>query len=358
MKNGLWVLFYFIRWRLPNRLIMMSTFCSNPLLSLGFKIMTLKTWQTQLSECISSISELCDYVGISRLNIETPFKIKVPKAFADRIQKNNPEDPLLLQVLTQTQELEITEGFCADPLQEKSFNPLPGLLHKYHGRVLVMLHGTCAIHCRYCFRRSFPYENNKPGLSGFKKIIDYLNQDPSIEEIIFSGGDPLINSDSMLSSLLSQLNTIPHLKRIRFHTRLPIVLPDRITDELITALKTTHCQLIMVIHSNAAEEVDHSVYLALQKLKPHMILLNQAVLLKNINDTKEKQIKLHKRLFECGVLPYYLHLLDKVEGIAHFEVSQEQAKKLMLEIQAELPGYLVPKLAQEVPKEKSKKVIL
>ncbi len=325
--------------------------------------MTQKTWQTQLAECITSLPELCEYLNISLLDIEKRlpaaqlFSIKVPRSFADRIQKKNLQDPLLLQVLAKTEELKPTEGFCTDPLQEKNSNPLPGLLHKYQGRVLIMLHGTCAIHCRYCFRRNFPYDDNRPGLAGFKKILNYLQEDASIEEVIFSGGDPWVNSDALLTSLLTQLNTVSHLKRVRFHTRLPVVLPDRITDGLITALKTSHHELVLVIHSNSAQEIDRSVQNALLKLKPHMTLLNQAVLLRGINDTPEQQIQLHKTLFNCGVLPYYLHLLDKTQGVAHFDVPEEEAKNLIKIIQSQLPGYLVPRLAREVPMEKSKTVI-
>lgn len=322
-----------------------------------------QTWQAQLADSLTSLPALCEYTHNSLLDLESRlpavqhFPIKVPKVFADRIQKNNLTDPLLLQVLATPDELKITEGFCTDPLQEKDANPLPGLLHKYKGRVLIMLHGTCAIHCRYCFRRNFPYDDNKPGTLGFQKILNYLKTDPSIEEVIFSGGDPLVNSDRLLSSMLSDLNLIPHLKRVRFHTRIPVVLPARITENFIQALNTSQHELIMVIHANSAQEIDHSVHQALLKLKPHMTLLNQAVLLRGINNTPTQQIQLHKTLFQAGVLPYYLHLLDKTQGTAHFEVSEQEARELIKAIQAELPGYLVPRLAREVPMEKSKRLI-
>jgi len=334
-------------------------------------INALGTWQEQLSNCISSLDQLYAYLELSPQDLgldlnpdlknlstaaASQFKIKVPMAYAQRISKKNPQDPLLLQVLAQPQEQLETIGYCKDPLAETNtkFNPLPGLLHKYHGRVLIMLHGTCAIHCRYCFRRHFPYEKNRPGKLGLEKILNYLNQDSSIQEIILSGGDPLINSDSYLENLIQEFNQIPHLKKLRFHTRIPVVLPDRITDDFVNILKKFKGQLIMVLHSNSAQEIDQSVKQALNKLRPFMILLNQAVLLKGVNDQKDQQINLHQTLFESGVLPYYLHLLDKVQGTAHFDISESDALKLIQEIQAELPGYLVPKLARELPYEKSK----
>ncbi len=332
-------------------------------------IYSLGTWQEQLSNCINSLDQLYAYLELSPENLDldlnpalkdlstaaaSQFKIKIPMAFAQRIQKKNPKDPLLLQVLAQPAEQLETPGYEKDALSESEFNPLPGLLHKYPGRVLIMLHGTCAIHCRYCFRRHFPYDQNRPGKLGLEKILNYLNQDGSIQEIILSGGDPLINSDSYLENLIHEFNQIPHLKTLRFHTRIPVVLPDRITNELVKILNNFKGQLVMVLHSNSAQEIDQDVKIALKKLRPSMTLLNQAVLLKNINHTKEQQINLHKTLFESGVLPYYLHVLDKVQGTAHFDVPEQEALKLIQEIQAELPGYLVPKLAREIPHKKSK----
>lgn len=327
----------------------------------------LGTWQEQLSSSIHSLEQLYAYLELTPQDFPAlffnknlsekaaeHFKIKVPLAYAQRITKKNPQDPLLLQVLAQPAEQLETPGYTKDALSESAFNPLPGLLHKYHGRVLIMLHGTCAIHCRYCFRRNFPYDQNRPGKLGLEKILNYLNQDASIQEIILSGGDPLINSDSYLENLIREFNQIPHLKTLRFHTRIPVVLPDRITDNFVKILNQFKGQLVMVLHSNSAQEIDQAVKTALKKLRPSMTLLNQAVLLKNINHTKDQQINLHKTLFESGVLPYYLHVLDKVEGTAHFDMTEQEALKLIQEIQAELPGYLVPKLAREIPYQKSK----
>ncbi len=325
------------------------------------------SWQEQLANSINSLDDLYAYLELNpqdfpelflnkNLSEEAAlqFKIKVPLAYAQRITKKNPKDPLLLQVLAQPEEQLETLGYEKDALSESEFNPLPGLLHKYHGRVLVMLHGTCAIHCRYCFRRHFPYDQNRPGKAGLEKILNYLKQDSSIEEVILSGGDPLINSDSFLNYLIQELNLIPHLSRLRFHTRIPVVLPDRITDELVKILSNFKGELILVLHSNSAQEIDDLVKQALKKLRPFMTLLNQAVLLKNINNTKEQQIDLHKTLFKSGVLPYYLHVLDKVQGTAHFDLPEQEALELIKAIQAELPGYLIPKLAREIPHEKSK----
>ena len=317
-----------------------------------------KTWQHQLAHCIQSLPELYEYIQLEPpadfLNQALDFPIKTTHAFANRIQKNNPNDPLLLQILASPSEFLITENFYKDPLEEKKFNPLPGVLHKYKNRILIMLHGQCAIHCRYCFRRNFPYSENQPSATQFEKILEYLNQNPDISEVIFSGGDPLIISDHRLSDIFKQLRKINSLQRIRFHTRIPVVLPDRITPEFTQILSQAPAPLVITLHVNHAQEIDASVRAALSSLKPHAILLNQAVLLKNINNNLQTQINLHQTLFQCGVLPYYLHLLDKVQGTAHFDIPEQEALELIQQLQANLPGYLVPKLAREIPGKPSK----
>lgn len=322
-----------------------------------------ESWQAQLSNCIQSLSCLYQYLDVNtticeeQIKAEKFFPIKITRAYADRIDPKNPQDPLLLQVLAQTNEMKPNPGFSQDPLEEANSNAIAGLLHKYKSRVLLMTGGQCAIHCRYCFRRHFRYEDNTPGRAGFHKICDYITADKNINEAILSGGDPLVNSDKQLNFMIRELEKIPHLKTIRIHTRLPVVLPDRMTDELIAILTGTRLKVVMVIHANHAQEIDLNVKAVLNKLKMQMILLNQFVLLKGINDNIQDLCNLQTTLFDCGVLPYYCHLPDKVEGTAHFDVSKEKALELIALCQAELPGYLVPRLAKEEAGKPSKTVI-
>lgn len=278
------------------------------------------------------------------------FPLKVPKTFVERMEKGNPNDPLLLQVLPLNQELFSPQGYHTDPVAEQNANPIPGLLHKYHGRVLITLSGACGIHCRYCFRRHFPYADNNPGKQGWEKIFAYLRDDKSIHEVILSGGDPLVVSDVMLGDFIKQLETIPHIRLLRIHTRLPIVIPQRITTELLIALTSTRLQIVFVVHVNHAQEINDGVKASLDKIRSHnMTLLNQTVLLKGINDNLKTLVDLSYALFCAGILPYYLHVLDKVQGAAHFDLPESQALKLHQAMQAQLPGYLVPRLVREVP---------
>ena len=278
------------------------------------------------------------------------FKLKIPPHFLKKIDFSNPKDPLLLQVLPQAAETLNTPGYVTDVLQEQQANVMPGMLHKYHGRVLFITSPNCAINCRYCFRREFPYAENTPGKAGWQKALDYIRQDASITEVILSGGDPFTLTDASLLFLIEQLNTIPHLTRLRFHTRVPVVMPERFTDELLQTLNQIRLQRILVIHSNHPKEIDQPVTDVLAQLKKlNFTLLNQAVLLKGVNDNADTLIQLSETLFAAGALPYYLHLLDKVKGVAHFDVDVKKAKHLIQEIAKQLPGYLVPKLVQEQP---------
>src|SRR3990167_1645414 len=311
-------------------------------------------WQQSLSSAITDISELCDtlQLPISDSDLikqaQHSFALRVPREFVARMEKGNPHDPLLLQVLPQAIEMQKTPGFSADTLNENQKNPVPGLLHKYPNRVLLTLTGACAINCRYCFRKSFPYEENNPSRANWNRALDYIAQDKNIDEVILSGGDPLILKDNLIAEFVSQLEKISHVERLRIHTRLPIVIPQRVTDEWIAWMQTTRFQTVVVLHCNHANEIDESVLIALKKLRVAATVLNQSVLLKNINDNVDALVNLSKRLFQAEVLPYYLHLLDKVDGAAHFDVSEEKANELMLEIKKQLPGFLVPKLAREV----------
>jgi EF-P beta-lysylation protein EpmB len=283
------------------------------------------------------------------------FPLRVPMPFIKRMKKGDWNDPLLKQVLPLGQELEKQPGFSSDPLEEANSNPLPGIIHKYQGRVLLIVSGGCAINCRYCFRRHFPYKDNNPGRSQWQPMLDYIRADDSIHEVILSGGDPLAASDSLLSELVSGIASIPHVSTLRVHSRLPIVIPQRITDQCLQWLTSSRLKPVMVIHCNHPNEIDNSVQQSLQTLKSAGVtLLNQTVLLAGINDNEETLIALSERLFQAGVLPYYLHLLDKVQGAAHFDVSKQRAQQLTETLLTQLPGYLVPRLVQELPGAESK----
>jgi len=311
------------------------------------------SWQQQLSDAISDPVVLCEFLSLDSSvckDITTAmqqFPLRVPYAFVSRMQKGDLNDPLLKQILPLGVEMQAVKGYFSDPLNEAQYNPVSGLLHKYHGRVLLTLTGACAVNCRYCFRRHYPYEQKVPGLSHWQSALDYIANDDTIYEIILSGGDPLLIKDHALSNFIGRLDTIPHLTTLRIHTRLPIVIPDRVTDELVDLLAMSRLKVIIVLHSNHANELDITVKTALKKLR-QFILLNQAVLLKGINDSATALINLSQRLCESHVLPYYLHLLDPVTGAAHFDVPLEIAKALIEEITQQLPGYLVPRLVKEV----------
>lgn len=276
------------------------------------------------------------------------FPLRVTEGFKNRIINGDLSDPLLRQILPLADEDVDHPGFSFDPLVEHEKQPVPGLLHKYHGRALLVVTGACAIHCRYCFRRHFPYSNSNPASQHWQTALDYLARDHSVTEIILSGGDPLTVSDERLASLVKSLADIPHIKRLRIHTRIPIVLPERIVDPLLDWLTGTRLKPVMVVHVNHANELDQSVKSALDKLRCAQIqLLNQSVLLKGVNDSVSALATLSEKLFEYGVLPYYLHMLDPVKGAAHFEVDESRARLLMQGLREILPGYLVPKLVRE-----------
>lgn len=322
---------------------------------------SLQNWQILLKQGVSNTTELLSLLNLTPQQIpyalqeEQPFKLRVPRGFIDRMEKGNPHDPLLLQTLPTRNELISTPGYSKDPLAEAKYNPVPGLLHKYKDRVLFTLTGSCAIHCRYCFRRHFPYADNNPGRQGWQQVLDYIAADTNIKEVILSGGDPLVMPDNVLAGLARQLETIPHLNILRIHSRLPIVLPERINTEFLTWFTNLRLKPVLVTHSNHPHEIDTKVQEAFYRLKQaQVVLLNQSVLLKNINDHAEVLAELSKILFKHDVLPYYLHLLDKVEGVTHFDIPLEQALNLHKELLSLLPGYLVPKLVKEASGAKSK----
>lgn len=323
-----------------------------------------KNWQLQLAEAFNTIEDLCHYLQLSPADLPVSataakaFPLRVPLSFAACMEKGNPHDPLLRQVLPVEKEMVVYPGFSNDPVGDIPAATQASVLHKYHGRVLLINTGSCAINCRYCFRRNFPYADLQLGKQKETAAIQYIQEDASISEVILSGGDPLLLNDSRLNSLIERLNSIAHLKRIRIHSRLPIVLPARITDELISTLSLSPKQIIIVVHCNHANEINERGIAACKALKKNgIILLNQSVLLKGINDNAETLCELSEQLFSHGIIPYYLHLLDKATGTGHFEVSEAEALALIKQVQATLPGYLVPKLVKEQASAASKQHI-
>ncbi len=325
-----------------------------------------QNWLHELTNAVSSPEELLNILEIPQslwprnenrgidFGATKSFAQRVPHSFIKRMKKGDIHDPLLKQVLPVTQELELHSGYSADPLEEQE-NQQPGLLHKYHNRVLLIVKGGCAVNCRYCFRRHFPYHENKGSKAVWKQSLSYIAQHDEIDEVILSGGDPLMAKDHELEWLIKELEQIPHLCRLRIHSRLPVVIPSRITDKLCHMLQATRLKVIFVSHINHANEVDTALVAALQKLKRSDIhLLNQSVLLKGVNDSVAAQKKLSEALFDAGVQPYYLHLLDKVQGAAHFYVSDHKAKQIIAQLMGQMSGYMIPKLTREIGGRSSK----
>jgi len=312
------------------------------------------SWQKELGQVFTDPEKLLRYLGIDPAQFQASFAarklfpLRVPVPFADRMEAGNINDPLLKQVMTSSDEFTQQAGFSDDPLLEQE-TPIPGLLHKYHNRVLLMLKTACAINCRYCFRRHFPYQDNSINQSGLHDAANYIATKPQINEVILSGGDPLMASDKHIAQLIDLLSPIPHLTRVRIHTRLPVVIPSRMTPELLQTLQDAPFNIIMVLHINHANEIDDSVIDMVTAMKAHNItVLNQAVLLKDINDSVDSQVALNESLFNAGIMPYYLHLLDKVSGATHFDSDEKDAILLMHQLYQQLPGFLVPKLVREI----------
>ncbi len=312
-------------------------------------------WQRTLARAYTDPRELLVDLGLDASLLEpypgTPrFPFRVPRGYAARMRTGDPDDPLLRQVLPLAAEVLASPGFYSDPVGDLDAVRQPGLLHKYHGRVLLVTTGACAIHCRYCFRQHFPYSDSNPLKGHWGRALEYIAADPGIEEVILSGGDPLTLSDQRLADLTDALCAIPHIHRLRIHTRLPVVLPERVDSGLLGWLENLTVKAVMVIHANHPNEIDTDVRTALADLKTAGVtLLNQAVLLRGVNDNLPALERLSTTLFDAGVIPYYLHMLDKVTGTAHFEVSEGDASALIAALQRRLPGYLVPRLVRETP---------
>ncbi len=310
-------------------------------------------WQQALAEAFTSVEALCDYLhipidSVALLPDFKAFPLRVPRGFADCMRPGDPNDPLLRQVLPTPNELIDYPGYSHDPVGDLGAVAEAGIIHKYHGRVLLISTGACAVHCRYCFRRNFPYAELQLSTQKVQQALSYIISHPEISEVILSGGDPLLLNDDKLGQLLEKLGEIEHVKRIRIHSRVPIVLPMRVTQQLLNALSSLSQQIVLVFHANHANELSPAVGAVCSDLRRHGItLLNQSVLLKGINDAGTTLCALSEKLFELGILPYYLHVLDHASGTGHFEVSETAARQLIEDMRSHLPGYLVPKLVKE-----------
>ena len=320
------------------------------------EIRQVPAWQAELARAVIEPAELLRLLDLGpewRDAAEAAarlFPLRVPRGFVARMRPRDPFDPLLRQVLPLDDELRAVPGFVADPVGDGTAQRAPGVIHKYGGRVLLTATGACAVHCRYCFRRHFPYGESNAAADQWHPALDYLRTNPDVEEVILSGGDPLTLSDRRLAEFVRQAEHIATLRRLRVHSRLPVVLPQRVTTELAMMLGQSRLATAVVIHANHPREIDADVHAACVRLREQGVtLLNQSVLLRGVNDNAEVLAELSQTLFDIGVLPYYLHLLDRVLGAAHFEVAEDHARSLYERLAARLPGYLVPRLVREIP---------
>ncbi|MCL4129743.1 UNVERIFIED_CONTAM: hypothetical protein GTU68_055743 [Idotea baltica] len=317
-------------------------------------------WQKVTSHTVNDIDSLAKLLDLDKTALNhqcenNAFQLRVPLPFVSRMRKGDLTDPLLLQVLPLKRESQNVAGNHYDALDEQTYNVRPGLVHKYNGRVLLTAAVSCPINCRYCFRRHFPYEENRLTPSNWQPALDYIREHESITEVILSGGEPLMLNDHLFSRLLDEIEAIEHVNHIRIHTRYPIAVPQRLTPELCKRLSIAQCNVAMVLHCNHPHEIDQHVKHHLSPLvNSRVTLLNQSVLLKGINDDVETLSNLSESLYNAGVLPYYLHATDPVVGTAHFQVSDERAQALALKLSYMLPGYLLPTLVREVPGKKAK----
>lgn len=317
-------------------------------------------WQTVVSNTVNDLDVLAsllelDSDALSSITSNSDFALRIPLPFVARMQPGNINDPLLLQVLPQKLEDSNPVGFSDDPLKEHQYNVRPGLVHKYAGRVLLTAAVSCPINCRYCFRRHFPYDTNRLTPKSWAPALQYIAADANIKEVILSGGEPLLLNDRLLSQLLDEIEMINHVQMIRIHTRFPVAVPQRLSNALCTRLSNSRCKLAMVLHCNHPNEIDAHMKQNLQTLVSSPVtLLNQSVLLKGINDDAATLVQLSEKLYDAGVLPYYLHATDPVNGAAHFQVSDTTARSLTETLTNTLPGYLVPTLVREVSGKKAK----
>lgn len=321
-------------------------------------------WRAELRHAVRDPHELCRLLKLPKACAEQAseaaqaFGLLAPRSYVARMRPGDPGDPLLRQVLPLEAETATTPGFSADPVGDDAASLSPGLLQKYHGRALLVTTGACAVHCRYCFRRHYPYSAAPTGLAAWEEPLAAIAADPTIHEVILSGGDPLTLVDATLAQLAARIAEIPHVARLRIHTRLPIMIPSRVTDELLDWLTGTRLTPVVVVHANHANELDAAVAAALRKLSEAGVpLLNQAVLLRGVNDSVEAQAELCERLVNLRVIPYYLHQLDRVAGAAHFETPVELGREIAEQLRARLPGYAAPSFVRETAGEHSKTLL-
>ena len=320
------------------------------------------SWQRALAAAVRDPFELIRLLELEgqgadvSLEAARQFRLLAPHSYIRRMRKGDWQDPLLRQVLPLAAEMQAETGFLFDPVGDAEAMVLEGVLHKYQGRVLLVTTGACAIHCRYCFRRHFPYADANPARDQWQDALEYIANNTDITEVLLSGGDPLTLSDERLASLCERIAAIPHVQRIRLHTRLPVVLPERIDERLLTWLSQLNKQVVMVIHANHAQEfADAEVQAGLKALREvGVLLLNQSVLLRGVNDSVDALAALSEALVAAQVLPYYLHILDRVQGAAHFEVPEAEAKALVAQLRLVVPGYMVPQLVREIAGEGAK----
>ncbi len=319
-------------------------------------------WQQAWREAVRDPRELLSLLDLPQLagripdEAATRFPLRVPRGFVARMRRGDPHDPLLRQVLPLDDELRAARGFGLDAVGDALAKAGPGVIRKYRGRALLVATGSCAVNCRYCFRRHFPYAEETAVRDGWRDAVALIRADASIDEVILSGGDPLSLSTPKLAELTDALRGVAHIKRLRIHSRLPVVLPERIDEALLGWLAALPWPVAMVVHANHANEFDAHVDDTLARLRNiGATLLNQAVLLRGVNDSADALADLCERGYAAGVLPYYLHQLDRVQGVAHFEVPDERARALHAALAARLPGYLVPKLVREVPGDPGKR---
>lgn len=333
----------------------MGSVTTQPETTEGFSLPPLRdTWHESLARAIRdpreliSLLELPDALEVPAQIAAASFPLLVPRSYLARMRPRDPNDPLLRQVLPLKDELESDPKFVPDPVGDDASRRVPGLLHKYHGRALLISTGSCAIHCRYCFRRHYPYNNEPKRLDEWEPAFREIEADRSIHEVLLSGGDPLMLTDARLEAIVGRLARIPHLRRLRIHSRLPIVLPDRVSSTLIKVLTGTRLTSIMVVHANHPHEIVGDCEQALRQLvRAGITTLNQSVLMRHINDHADTLAELSERLINVGVIPYYLHQLDRVQGAAHFEVDETQGRALIAELRTRLPGYAVPQYVRE-----------
>jgi EF-P beta-lysylation protein EpmB len=311
------------------------------------------SWSESLKRAIRSGEALLAALSLPKrlacAESEADFPVFVPLEYFERMQPGNPCDPLLLQVLGSHQEVSLKNPGKLDPVGDQASELIPGLLKKYSGRALLIVSGACAVHCRYCFRRHFPYDQAPVGPVGWQASVAAIAADDSIQEVILSGGDPLSVRDSSMQWLIESIDAIPHLQRVRIHTRFPVMIPNRICGSLLHWVSHARCAVYFVLHFNHAAEINQPVRQAMRRLRlAGATLLNQSVLLRGVNDSAAAQHELCRSLVDMQVLPYYLHQLDPVQGGMHFEVSDGEALQIIAELRRTLPGYGVPQLVREI----------